>query len=585
MGAEAVAAGRSAAGVPGKLPGEGGSSGEQGVHGSFERMARRYGRMESEPRQRRDISVNKGRTMHTTRSRFLKTMAGTASLGLADVTSLGGLGAFAEAESAPVPEKVRFGPDIEPIVRLIEETPRGQCVAALIEQLQQGLPYRRFLAGVFFAGIRRLNSNHDVYKIQPVHQVSMEVRPEERLLPLFWAVDGFKQRQEDFPNPPLTELKGPLPASEKAAAELAAAFERADLDASERALVVLARNLGARQTMEQLWPYGCRNGGGGGHAAIVVSSCFRALDTHRLATCRAGPALCLAGRLFPGRERKAGSVFSAEHGPRGSAPGEAAPGLGRRQRRSGGHPRIVRAVTGRQGRSGVRAGGRAALGGVGAQAIWDAVHLATAELMVRHSSGWGVASRPLHSNTSAAALHYAFRTSDSVRTRLLALLQAVAWTGDKTNSELSDESLRDIAITELPPPLLRCRPLATRPWPRSSPCSLPGTITGTPKPEAVTTYGNRADADEACRKVFVLAKERPEAVPLFVQAAQSWMCQKATGDAHDYKFLAAIFEEAQWVSPQWQPHLLAASVHFLHGKQSLDHPVVQQAREALRKMG
>src|SRR4051812_36020472 len=115
--------------------------------------------------------------MHATRRRFLGTAAGTASLGVADVTSLGGLRAFAEAEPATVPEKVRFGPDIEPIVRLIEETPRHRCVAALIEELRRGLPYRRFLAGVFFAGIRRLNSNHDVYKIQPVHQVSMAVRP------------------------------------------------------------------------------------------------------------------------------------------------------------------------------------------------------------------------------------------------------------------------------------------------------------------------------------------------------------------------------------------------------------------------
>jgi hypothetical protein len=59
------------------------------------------------------------------------------------------------------------------------------------------------------------------------------------------------------------------------------------------------------------------------------------------------------------------------------------------------------------------------------------------------------------------------------------------------------------------------------------------------------------------------------------------MCRKASNDAHDYKFMAAIFEEAGWVSPEWQPHLLAASVHFLHGNQSPDHAVVEQAREAL----
>src|SRR5204863_168006 len=83
----------------------------------------------------------------------------------------------------------------------------------------------------------------------------------------------------DFPNAPLAELKGPWPSSEKAATELAGAIERADPDAAERALVVLARNLGTRQTMEQLWLYGCRNGGQGGHAAIVISSCWRALET------------------------------------------------------------------------------------------------------------------------------------------------------------------------------------------------------------------------------------------------------------------------------------------------------------------
>src|SRR5262249_56266249 len=76
------------------------------------------------------------------------------------------------------------------------------------------------------------------------------------------------------------------------------------------------------------------------------------------------------------------------------------------------------------------------LRGVGGQALWDAVHLATAELMVRHKSGWGLASRPLHPNPSTNALHYAFRTCTASRTRLLALLQAVAWAGGRTGGDL-----------------------------------------------------------------------------------------------------------------------------------------------------
>lgn len=518
----------------------------------------------------------------TSRRRFLAGATAT-SLGLADVTSLGALRAFAGEEPA-VPQKVRFGRDIEPIVRLIEETPRGRCVAALTEQLRQGLPYERFLAGVFFAGIRRLNSNHDVYKIQPVHQVSMEVRPEERLLPLFWAMDGFKQRQDDFPSSPLPELKGPMPAPEKAASELAGAFERADLDASERAVVVLARGLGARQTMERLWPYGCRNGGWGGHGAIVVASCFRTLAI--VGWREAEPVLrfvvrdvyALTGNGKPDRYFLPNTARVERHVDR------LPPGWAERDAGEAATLELFGLLRTGKADQACELALEQVLAGTGAQAVWDAVHLAAAELMVRHSSGWGVASRPLHSNTSAAALHYAFRTSESARTRLLALLQAVAWTGDKTNSELSARSLRDIAIAHLPPPVVP--PAAADKAVAEVFSRLPSRHYEWDRSRgAVLTYGNRADADEACREVFLLAKERPETASEFVRAAQSWLCQKASGDAHDYKYPAAIFEAARWVSPRWRPHLLAASVHFLHGEQSPDHPVILQARQALKKQG
>src|SRR6516164_11075141 len=175
--------------------------------------------------------------MSTTRRRFLQTVAGAASLGLPDLPLLGELAAFG---AEPPPATVRFGRDLEPVVRLIEDTPRDRCVAVFIDQLRRGLPYRRFLAAVFFAGVRRHRSHHDVYKIHSVHQVSLDARPEERLLPLFWALHGYKKHQEDFPRPLLTELKGPLPTPEMAGVELADAMDRFDADRAERALVALA---------------------------------------------------------------------------------------------------------------------------------------------------------------------------------------------------------------------------------------------------------------------------------------------------------------------------------------------------------
>ncbi len=491
---------------------------------------------------------------------------------------LSGLAAFG---AEPVPDKVQFGPEIEPIVRLIEETPRERCVPVFIDQLRRGLPYRRFLAAAFYACVRKQHSHHDVYKIHSVHQVSLDVRPEERLLPLFWAINGFKQRQEDFPGQSLTELKGPFPSAENAAAEFRDAMQTADLDRAEPALVVLARNLGTRQSMEQLWLFGCKNGHAGGHGAISVANCFRALEAIGWQQAESVLRFVVQDLFFLGYMKPdayfpsnvARSDQHLNHLPPGWAGGSADSGATRE---------LFALLRGGQANAACELAVKQLLGNAGAQAIWDAVHLTTAELMVRHSSGWGLASRPLHSNTSTNALHYAFRTCTSARTRLVVLLQAVAWAADKTGSELAGQSLRDLRIAELagesvPPSsedavteIFALLPARNYHWDSKT-------------KRAVLTYGEREDADRACRKVFALASERPEAVPPFVQAAHSWLCRKASNDHHEYKFLAAILEDATLVSAYCQPQLLAASVHYFHGNRSPDNPVILQARDALRK--
>jgi hypothetical protein len=161
------------------------------------------------------------------------------------------------------------------------------------------------------------------------------------------------------------------------------------------------------------------------------------------------------------------------------------------------------------------------------------------------------------------------------------LLQAVAWATDRTGGDRAGGGLRDLSITDLPVIKL---PASSEDAVAEIFAQLPERHYrwDTKERKAVLSYGTRADADEACRKVFMLAKERPAAVPLFVQTAHSWLCRKASNDTHEYKFLAAILENAGWVSPEWRPHLLAASVHYFHGDRSPDNPVIQQAREALR---
>jgi len=516
--------------------------------------------------------------MGASRRRFLKTMAGTGSFCLADGRLLSSLAAFG---TEPPPERVHFGPDLEPIVRLIEETPRQQCVRVFVAELRRGLPYRRFLAASLFAGIRRMNSHHEVYKIHAVHQVGMEVRAEERLLPLFWALNGYKQRQEDFPLAAMTEFRGRLPSAENAAGEFREALERGDRGRAESALVALARGQGARATMEQLWPYGCRNGSTGGHMAIALANCFRALET--IGWQQAEPALRFViqdwfalNYVRPDRYYQANQARMEEHLrhlPAGWA-GQRADRAATRElfgQIREGRTEAASALAVQQLRRGVQA-----------QALWDAVHLGTAELLVRHNDGWGLASRPLHSNTSTNALHYAFRTATVPATRLLVLLQAIAWASDKIGGDRASGALRDLSITELRPSCL----------PPSSENAIAEIFAQLParhyrwdatNRRAVLAYGRRADADEACRKVFVLARDRPSALPLFVQTAHSWLCRKASNDTHEYKFLAAMLEDVGWVSPQWRPHLLAASVHYFHGDRSPDNPVIRQVREALSR--
>src|SRR5262249_18133551 len=336
---------------------------------------------------------------------------------------------------------------------------------------------------------------------------------------------------------------------------------------------------GPRQTMEQLWAYGLRNLGAGGHAAILVANCFRALEA--IGWQEAEPALRFVVQdIFLLSAEKPDSNWAAntaradrhlEKLPATWAAGKGDPNATRELfallREGKVEPACDLAV-------------KQLLGGVGAQAQWDAIHLATAELMVRHQSGWGLASRPLHANTSTNALHYAFRTCTTPRTRLLALLQAVAWAAARTGADLKD--LRDVKIAELPPASL---PTGAEDAVAEVFALLPSRTyrwDGEGK-KAVLGYGKRDDADEACRKAFVLARDRPDVVPLFAQTAHSWLCRKASDDAHEYKFLAAILEDAACVIPAWQPHLLAASVHYFHGKQTPDNPVIQQVQEALSR--
>ena len=66
------------------------------------------------------------------------------------------------------PDAVRFRPEIEPVVRWIEETPRDAILDVAVDHLKRGLSYRDLLAGLFLAGIRNIKPSPVGFKFHAV---------------------------------------------------------------------------------------------------------------------------------------------------------------------------------------------------------------------------------------------------------------------------------------------------------------------------------------------------------------------------------------------------------------------------------
>ena len=95
------------------------------------------------------------------------------------------------SEAEVTPDLVKFRPEIEPLVALIERTPREKSAEMAVEQLRRGVGYRQLLAALFLAGIRNINPQppgfalHCVFVIHSAHLISLEAPADSRLLPLF----------------------------------------------------------------------------------------------------------------------------------------------------------------------------------------------------------------------------------------------------------------------------------------------------------------------------------------------------------------------------------------------------------------
>ncbi|RYD33950.1 MAG: hypothetical protein EOP87_10085 [Verrucomicrobiaceae bacterium] len=474
--------------------------------------------------------------------------------------SLLGLFPSATAEEALVkPEAVRFRPEIEPLVRFLEETSRERLLGEMGTKIKGGTTCQDVITALFLAGIRNIQPRpvgfnfHAVLVVNSAYKASLNSRDADRWLPVFWALDHFKARQvQDFGQADWTmePVKEPtVIATDKAASAFEAAMNDWDLEKADGAAAGMARGTGTQRIFDLLCRYGARDYRYIGHKAIYVANGWRRLQTigwqHAEPVLRslAYALLAYQGEIPLSREAMADRSGKAN--------------LQRLKeiRDSWLSGTRDNAVT-RDMLATIRSGtwddaSRKAVEllnrGSGPHALWDGFFLASSELLMRRANIFS-----LHACTTINALHYSWLHCSDDETRRFMLLQAASFLPYFREDA---EAKGGVEIDGL------------EPWMEKD-VGLESIFSDLTK-----------DPQQASRKALAYLQAGGDA-RAFTDTAQRLVYLKGD-DAHDYKFSAAVFEDLQFLPPGTRDRFLAASVFALKGTAAPDSQIVARTRAAL----
>ena len=503
--------------------------------------------------------------MLSTRRRFLKTSAaGTTSLGLGGLGFMSRLPRVSAAEASIEPKFVQFRPEIEPLVRLLEDTPREKLLEEVASRIHHGLTYREVLAALLLAGVRNIQPRpvgfkfHSVLVVNSAHLASLSSPDSDRWLPIFWALDYFKSaqaqdvREGDWTMAALDESKVPS-SSQKARKSFIMAMDNWDEPGADAAVAGLARTAGAHEIFEIFCRYGARDFREIGHKAIYVANSWRTLQA--IGWQHAEPVLrSLAYGLLDrgGDSNPAKGDFAADRPWRNNQStvskirGDWLDGEPSSAATSEMLETLRHATPDESSAKVVELLNR----GVAPQSIWDGIFDAGGELLMRRP---GILS--LHALTSTNALHFAFQTSANDETRRLLVLQNAAYL---TLFRGDAGKLKSLHLDEL--------------------STADQTSGKGPALEEVFVEVS-ADKMKAATKTLAWLKQNPDPKE-FINAARRFIFLKGN-NSHDYKFSSAVLEDYQNISPVWRDRYLAASVFNLRGSGEPDNSLVKRTRAAL----
>lgn len=504
----------------------------------------------------------------TTRREFLRNTAlGGAVLGLGDVGFISQLPRVSAAEARPDPKIVQLHPEIEATVRLLEQTPRDKLIEELASRVRSGkLSYREVVAAVQLAGVRNVQPRpsvghkfHTVLVVNSAHIASLSSPDEHRWLPIFWAVDNFKEgqsadvREGNWTMAPVDESA--VPPSHKARQAFIDAMDRWDESAADAAAAGLARTSSVDEVFELFYRYGCRDFRSIGHKAIYVANARRTLECigwqHAEPVLR---SLAYALLMYDG-ENPSRSDQKADRYGRSNA--DLAKTL-REDWRQGkledsATSEMVAALRSASEEDCCKQAAETINRGVSPQSVWDALFFTSAEMVMRQP-----AIVPLHAVTSTNALRYAFMNAADDSTRRQLLLQNVAFVAAFREAAKGRDKLKDGRLDAV-------EPVATK---QSGPAAVE---------EIFADLSGQPQA--AAQKALHFLKDQGDAKQL-IDAARVLVFLKGS-NAHDYKYSSAILEDYYNVSPGWRDRCLAGGMYLLKGSGAGDNRLVQRTRAAL----
>lgn len=488
------------------------------------------------------------------RRRFLASTAG-ALAGLGNLDFITGLPRVSAEEAAVVPNMVRFRPEIEPLVKLLAETPRERLLEEVAAAIKKGVTYNQLLTAVFLAGVRDVQPRpvgfkfHAVLVINSAHLAAQAARDDDRWLPLFWALDQYKASQArntqegNWHLPPVEESK--VPPAHKARAAFSEAMEAWDPAAADAAVAALSRTTGANDIFELFARFGARDFRAIGHKAIYVANSYRCL--HTIGWQHAEPVLRSLTYALMSHEGDNPSKRDASEDHAGRRNKELAAKIRGEWLDGKTDDAAVADLLAALRQAGTDAAADKVVEllnrGIAPQSVWDALFAGANELLMRAP---GI--RSLHAVTTTNALHYAWKTSANDETRRWLLLQNAAFLplfrGDPGNG---------VEIDKFEP-----APAANL-------------------DEIFSSVGK--DNAAAAAKALSHLKAAGEGES-FCAAARRLIYLKGN-DSHDYKFSAAALEDYSHVSPAWRDRFLAASVFWFKGSAAADTDLVRRTRAAL----